>query len=68
MPMTTVEFASIADKGSMLQDGKGSPKWPLTHTKHKLFLVSAPPLTYSFMVTNSSLATFFSMFFTNFSP
>lgn len=42
--MTTMEFASVADKGSTLQDGKGSPKWPLPHTEYKLFPVSPTQL------------------------
>lgn len=44
MPMTAVEFASIADEGSMLQREKGSPEQPLPHTESKSFAVSPPQL------------------------
>lgn len=44
MPMTTMDFASIADKGSTLQHGEGSPKQPLPHTVCKLFPVSPTQL------------------------
>lgn len=44
MPMTAVESASTADKGSMLQCGKGSSEQSLPNTEYKPFPVSPTQL------------------------
>lgn len=47
MPITTMEFASRVDEGAALKCGKGSPKWPLSHTEYKRFPVT--PHSYSLL-------------------